>query len=225
MAYPLFLRLETAHCLVVGAGKVAFRKLAGLLDAGALRVTVIAPTAAKDIRPLLNRSEVVYEARVFATEDLEGCMLVFAATNVREVNAEVARLCREKNVLCSVADAPDEGSCISPASFERSGLHIAVSSNGTSPALTARIKNELDAWVGHRYDCHIALLTKIRPLILESEAFSSHDDRAEALRFLAGPELGEALLAKNTESCFALLRNCLPPALHARCEEIVHELV
>ena len=225
MAYPLFLHLEAARCLVVGAGKVAHRKLAGLLDAGAQRITVIAPSATEDIRPLLGSSSVVYKARAFATKDIEGCLLVFAATNVREVNAAVARLCRENTILCSVADAPDEGTFISPASLERPGLQIAVSSNGISPALTARIKNELDAWMGHRYDCHIALLTKIRPLVLESGGFSSHADRAEALRFLAGPQLGEALLAKNTESCLALLRNCLPPSLHARCEEIVHELV
>ena len=46
--YPVFLRLEREPVVVVGGGRVAAGKIAGLLDAGA-RVTVVAPEILPEI--------------------------------------------------------------------------------------------------------------------------------------------------------------------------------
>ena len=46
--YPINLAVENKNCFVIGGGKVAYRKICGLLDAGAL-VEVIAPKICADI--------------------------------------------------------------------------------------------------------------------------------------------------------------------------------
>ena len=52
MAYfPMFLDIEGKHCLVVGGGKVALRKVQVLLDFG-VHVTVVAQQIEKEIKDL-----------------------------------------------------------------------------------------------------------------------------------------------------------------------------
>ena len=48
--YPIFLELSGKKCVVVGGGKVASRKVARLLEAGA-DVTVVAPEVSPEISP------------------------------------------------------------------------------------------------------------------------------------------------------------------------------
>ncbi len=225
MIYPVYVHVEAVRCLVVGAGSVACRKLAGLLESGARDILVVAPDVSGHAVSLLDRPEVRFQQRPFREDDLEGCLLVFAATNSREINAGIAALCRQRTILCSVADDAAQGSFITPARLERGGLHVALASDGLSPALVARVKKELDAWLGHRYDSQFALLAALRPLIVESDAFSTQAERGSLLRCLAGPELGDALNQRNKDLCLALLHKALPASLHARCAEILHELV
>ena len=56
--YPVFLDLAGRPALVAGAGKVALRKVKGLLEAGA-RVTVVAPEALPEFERLGVRLEAV----------------------------------------------------------------------------------------------------------------------------------------------------------------------
>src|SRR5436305_13040033 len=79
--YPVFLDLEDRPVLVVGAGKVALRKTKGLLDAGA-SVTVVAPESLPDFDKLPLR----FVRRRLRPADLNGALLVFAATDDRQVN-------------------------------------------------------------------------------------------------------------------------------------------
>lgn len=224
-AYPIFLSLAHARCLVVGAGSVARRKLAGMLDAGAHDILVVAPAVADpSMTSLFENPCVRFEKRVFEPGDLDGRFLVAAAAGARSVNTTVSAACRERNIVCIVADAPEEGSGINPAMLSHGPLRLALSTGGNSPAMTRRIKYELDAWLAHRYDQQIALLARVRPLLATDESL---DQPARAVLFhsLAGAELGACLQAENRTGCETLLRELLPPALHDRITELLHELV
>ncbi|MBC8203919.1 MAG: hypothetical protein H8E87_00245 [FCB group bacterium] len=54
---PLFFDLEGEPCLVLGGGKVAYRKIILLLDAGA-EVTVIAPEINSEITELADSGRI-----------------------------------------------------------------------------------------------------------------------------------------------------------------------
>ncbi|MCD6167597.1 NAD(P)-dependent oxidoreductase [bacterium] len=50
--YPIFLKLKDKPVIVVGGGKVAYRKLKSLLDAGA-KITVVSPELDQNLRDLV----------------------------------------------------------------------------------------------------------------------------------------------------------------------------
>lgn len=97
--FPAALLLQGRRCLVVGGGRVAFRKVTKLLEAGA-EVLVVAP--ALDAR--LETLPVAVHQRPFAPEDLQGVFLAFAATDDAAVNRHMVALCRERGILCSAEE-------------------------------------------------------------------------------------------------------------------------
>lgn len=137
--YPVFLDLRDRDVLVVGAGKVALRKVKGLLEAGA-RVTVVSPEA----EPEFDTLAVEMRRRRFQKQDIAGNLLVFAATNDRAVNAEVREAAVSAGVQVNVADAPEECSFIVPARVRNGDLQIAVSTSRRSPRLAKQLRIRLE---------------------------------------------------------------------------------
>ena len=141
--YPIFLDLSGRRCVVVGGGEVANRKARKLLQARA-RVVVISPEIGADLESVA----IEVHRRAYREGDLEGAYLVFAATNVREVNAAVAREAKERGVPVNVADKPSEGDFALPSTLRRGRLQVSVSTGGASPTLARRIRGELEEVFG-----------------------------------------------------------------------------
>lgn len=129
--------------MVVGGGAVANRKARKLLQARA-KVAVISP----EIAPDLESVAVEVHRRPYREGDLEGASLAFAATDVREVNASVAREARERGVFVNVADEPAEGDFALPSTLRRGRLQVSVSTGGASPTLATRIRHQLEGLFG-----------------------------------------------------------------------------
>lgn len=135
--YPVYLDLRDLPVLVVGAGPVAARKVAGLAAAGA-RVTVVAP----EVSAALDRSSVVaLHERAFEPGDLDGMRLVVTATGRSDVDAAVAAAATAAGIWVNAADQPEDCSFILPAIARNGPLSIAVSTGGTSPALARRLRD------------------------------------------------------------------------------------
>ncbi len=142
--YPVVLSLSGKRCLLVGGGRVAQRKVQRLLRAGAV-VTVIAPELTGGLMTLAGQSKITWEKRPYREGDVGGFFLVFAASSDPAVNQRVAREAEEKGVLCSVADAPEISSFLTPAVLEREGILIAIGSGGKSPFLVRFLREWLGA--------------------------------------------------------------------------------
>ncbi|HZT39878.1 MAG TPA: bifunctional precorrin-2 dehydrogenase/sirohydrochlorin ferrochelatase [Bryobacteraceae bacterium] len=138
--YPLFLDISGKRAVVVGGGRVAYRKTVALIEAGA-RVTVIAPRF--DER--FSAAPVERIAREYRAGDLAGARLAFAATDRRNVNARVAREARSLGIPVNVADAPAQGDFIVPARARRANIQIAISTSASNPALAAKIRARIEA--------------------------------------------------------------------------------
>ncbi len=231
--YPLLLDLRGLRCLVVGAGAVGGRKITALLACEPCGVTVIDP--APDPSALWREHPAVrLLQRSFQPDDVRGHTLVFAATPVREVNRLVAESCRAAGILCNVADAPEESGFFVPATVEREGVTLTVSTAGASPALAKAIKEDLELWLGQRYAGLARLLEALRGPVLALGLGSGRN--AEIFRALCGQPLRDrlvgAILARDAAKLRALLRGPLPPALYpwldsplkSWLEETPHEL-
>ncbi|MDQ7029538.1 MAG: precorrin-3B C(17)-methyltransferase [Ardenticatenia bacterium] len=141
--YPVVLTdVVGARAVVVGGGRVAERKVRGLLTVGA-RVRVISPEATGAIRQWALEGRLDWEPRPYRVGDVLGARLVFAATDVRAVNAQVAREADELGVLCNVADAPHEGTFHLPAVHRGEGVVVAVSTAGADPARARDLRDHL----------------------------------------------------------------------------------
>lgn len=158
---PIFMNVKDRPCLVVGGGEVAARKVELLRQAGA-RVRIVAPQLGDALTPAVDEGRFEYRCGQFRTADLDGCVLVIAATNRSDVNANVAVLARARSLPVNVVDTPDECSFIVPSIIDRSPVMVAVSSGGASPVLARLLRARLETLIPASYGCLAALVQGFR---------------------------------------------------------------
>ena len=183
--FPVFFKLQGRPCLVVGAGTIAAPKIVSLLRAGAV-VTVVAPGARPEVELQARAGELVWHAREFVELDLDGMFLVIAATDLQQVNHQVAEFARAGNVLCNSVDDPPDCDFFYPSVVRRGDLQIAISTAGKSPALAQRLREEVDALLPEDTGAWLDQLGITRVKLLA--AFPSGGDRKHALHLLARRE-------------------------------------
>jgi len=148
--FPAFLDLRDRRCLVVGGGRIAERKVHGLLDCGA-RVVVVSPTLVSGLAHLAAIGRIDYRPRVFRKVDVRRCVLVIAATGVGAVDDVVAETARRHGALVNAVDRPARCDFIYGSVLRRGELQIAVSTGGRAPALAREIRRRLEAVIGPEY--------------------------------------------------------------------------
>ncbi len=163
--YPVFLDLRERTCIVVGGGRVAERKAVSLLEAGA-NVTIVSPSLTPKLQELSSSGKITHLAKTFDDQDVEGASLVIAATGSAEVNAGCGRLCRKRQILVNVASPPGESSFIVPSVVDRGALLIAISTSGESPALSKKIRSELEQVFGSEYELFLQKMSLLRSRLL-----------------------------------------------------------
>lgn len=145
------LKLATKRCVVIGGGKVASRRTASLLQAGA-NVVVISPRLDEDLITLANTSHIdtlpstatlSLVQRVWQPEDLKDAFLVVIATDDPAVNHAAAAEAQHYHCLINRADAPDQGDFAIPAHAHHGPVTLAVHTQGISAAASATIRREL----------------------------------------------------------------------------------
>jgi siroheme synthase-like protein len=154
--YPVSLSLHQRPCVVIGGGRVAERKVGGLLAAGAL-VTVVSPALTPGLRALARRARIRHVRRRYRPGDLAGAALAFATTGDTRINAEVADEGRAHGVWVNAADDPVHCDFILPAVLRRGGLEVSVGTGGASPALSRAVRDQLARVLGRDY----ARLTRV----------------------------------------------------------------
>lgn len=159
--FPIFLDLKDKACTVIGGGEVAFRKITLLRKAGAL-VTVVAPELCAGLQALAASGDIAHKAQTYAVDTLDGAHLVIAATNRREVNAEVSRDAQAQLKPVNAVDDPELCSFIVPSIVDRSPVLIATSTGGSSPVLARMIRSKLDTLFPATYGELAKLAKKFR---------------------------------------------------------------
>lgn len=159
--YPISLNIENKLCLVVGGGNVAERKVHSLLECDA-RVKVVSPAITDGLCELAGAGRIEHRCGEYGPEDLDGVFLVIGATDSDQVNGKVAADCFKRGLLVNVVDDPPNGNFFVPAVVRRGSLQIAISTDGKSPLLARRIREELEQMFGAEYAPLVELLGEIR---------------------------------------------------------------
>jgi precorrin-2 dehydrogenase/sirohydrochlorin ferrochelatase len=150
MRYPLFLDLTNQPVVVIGAGRVAARKVRTLLAAKAC-ITMISPSATAVIRRLAQKKRVHLIRRRYRLGDLRGARLVIAATNDSTVNELVCTEAKRRKLLVNCVAPPVAGNFIVPSQVQRGGITLAISTGGASPALAKRLRRDLERFLSDGY--------------------------------------------------------------------------
>jgi precorrin-2 dehydrogenase/sirohydrochlorin ferrochelatase len=159
--FPAFLKLAGRPCLVVGAGRVAEDKIAGLLLAGA-DIRAVAPHATPRIRAWARANRIRWDSRRFRPADLAGTFLVIAATSSPALHARIFAHARRRGVLCNVVDDPENCDFYYGAVVRRGTLQIAISTEGQSPALSQRLRKKIAREFGPEYESWVAEIGRHR---------------------------------------------------------------
>ena len=172
--FPFFIDISGRNILIVGGGRVALRKAEKLLPFGA-DIAAVSPAFCEEFAALKN---VTRYFREFADSDIDGAFAVIAATDNRELNSHIYRLCTERNIPVNTVDDPENCGFYFPALVQAGNVTVGISTGGTAPAFARfvreKVEDELDSFtlgIGE-------LLARYRPRI--KEMLSTEKLRAEA---------------------------------------------
>ena len=174
---PIFLNIKNKKCVVVGGGEVAFRKATLLLRAGA-DLHIVAPLVSDELRKLRVDRDCTITLKKFEEADLNDAILVVAATDDLEINERVSVIASKLNIPVNVVDQPHLCSFIMPSIVDRSPIVVAISSGGTSPILTRKLKELNETMIPGRIDKLAELLGSFRGRVK-----NEIDDFSERIRF------------------------------------------
>jgi precorrin-2 dehydrogenase/sirohydrochlorin ferrochelatase len=196
--YPIMLRLDGKTVAVVGGGKVAERKVTGLLRTGA-GVNVISPEVTDELKQLALEGKIDWRQKPFSEGDIKDAFMIFAATNDAELNRLVKNSAAEHQ-LVTIADDPDGSDFHVPAHVQRGRLCIAVSTGGASPTLARKIRQQLDVQFDDSYESYLEFLFETRKWILNEV-----DNAFVRIKLLKAIVSQEFLNSENREEDFQRL--------------------
>lgn len=145
--FPVFIDMADKTVLIVGAGKIALRRVRTLLRFGA-RIRVVAPDFCRELGEMEESGKICAERRIYLPGDIQGAALVIAATDSREVNRQIREDCRGKGIPVNVAD--DRALCdfYFPSVVMTDDAVIGISSGGEAPGRTKEIRGKIERALG-----------------------------------------------------------------------------
>jgi precorrin-2 dehydrogenase / sirohydrochlorin ferrochelatase len=165
--YPLFINISGKSCVVIGGGKIAERKVAMLLKFNA-EVKVISPKFNRVLSKLSESGKIAVIKREYREGDLEGALLVFAATNRKDTNERIKKEAETNGILVNVVDDPALCDFIVPSIVKKNPIIIAISTSGLLPSLSKKLRKEISEYVTEDYTKYARIIGKFRKLLIET---------------------------------------------------------
>ncbi len=159
--YPAFIDVRNRICIVIGGGFLGEEKTLRLLECGA-RVTIISPDVTDKLESLARNGEITWIQRKYTNGDLSDCFIAIAATNDNIANKYISKEAHTRNVLLNVVDVTHLCTFIAPSVARRGKVTIATSTEGASPALARKFREEISRSKLIQYADLVPLLSEAR---------------------------------------------------------------
>jgi uroporphyrin-III C-methyltransferase/precorrin-2 dehydrogenase/sirohydrochlorin ferrochelatase len=205
-ALPIFFKINNRHCVVIGGGDVAMRKVTMLLKADA-DVTVISPEICHELHELVTTKKIKYVKASFEKNQLDGSCLVIAATDDAIVNEAVSTAAKAQNIPVNVVDAPDLCTFTMGSIIDRSPVVIAVSSEGNAPVLARYIRTKIETMLPAGYGRIAAIAGEFREQV--KEKFATTQLRRRFWEGVLQGPMVERVLAGQEQAARELLQDIL----------------
>jgi siroheme synthase-like protein len=144
--FPVFLKIEELHTLLVGGGNVGFEKLNAILaNAPDAKVTVVAPTIRQEVKELAAKhNNILLIEQPYSDDHLQNKSLVICATDNADLHKKIKLKANSLGLLVNVADTPPLCDFYLGSIVQKGNLKIAISTNGKSPTVAKRVKEVLN---------------------------------------------------------------------------------
>jgi uroporphyrin-III C-methyltransferase / precorrin-2 dehydrogenase / sirohydrochlorin ferrochelatase len=205
-ALPIFFKINNRHCVVIGGGDVAMRKVTMLLKADA-DVTVISTEICHELHELVTTKKIKYVKASFEKNQLDGSCLVIAATDDAIVNEAVSTAAKAQNIPVNVVDAPDLCTFTMGSIIDRSPVVIAVSSEGNAPVLARYIRTKIETMLPAGYGRIAAIAGEFREQV--KEKFATTQLRRRFWECVLQGPMVERVLAGQEQAARELLQDIL----------------
>ncbi len=160
-ALPIFFNIKQRHCVVIGGGDVATRKVTMLLKAQG-DITIISPELCVELAEMVSANKVKYIPAAFSADQLHGACMVIAATDDESVNEAVSASAKAQGIPVNVVDAPHLCTFTMGSIIDRSPIVIAVSSEGNAPVLARYIRTKIETMLPASYGRIAAIAGEFR---------------------------------------------------------------
>ena len=161
-SYPINLNLKDRLCIVIGDGRVAWRKVNTLLDTGA-KLRIVSPHVIEELTELIRLNKIEYYQKFYEKKDIMGAFLVICATDNKQVNALIGEDAQKNGALVNVVDDSYPSDFTVPAQIKQGDLLLTVSTSGKSPEISRQLRMELESTYGRKsYADFITLVASFR---------------------------------------------------------------
>ena len=165
MYYPINLKIDDMKIVIIGGGKVAYRKCMNFL-AFNKKVKVISQEFIEEFEEIKNKIEMIKDS--YDEKYIKDDFVVVAATNNKEVNHKIGIYCRQYNKLVNVVDDKEWSNFTVPSFVKRGDLLLSVSTGGKSPSLSSKIRKDLEEVYDESYEEYVELLGQAREMIIKN---------------------------------------------------------
>ncbi len=204
--YPIFLDLEGKKCVIIGGGKVAYRKARSLAEAGAT-ITIVSPRICGELKKLVEKHKINVISKKFDEKDLKQAFLVIGTTSDPEVNERIYRAAEKRPILLNIVDRREYCNFIVPSLLRRGKLMIVISTSGASPALAQKMRENLQNLYGRGYDNFLELMSSAREKIIEE--ISNIKNRRRIFEALIEDEFLKKFVSKSKREAKMFFKNKL----------------
>jgi precorrin-2 dehydrogenase/sirohydrochlorin ferrochelatase/precorrin-6A/cobalt-precorrin-6A reductase len=132
--FPFYTNIREKEFLVIGAGKIAKRRIETLLKFDC-RIRVIAPEALTEVKEYHEEKRLELQLRPYEPDDINGADYVLAATNNKEINHEIYLECKKRKIPVNVANCKEKSDFYFPGIIRENGLTVGVTAEGKNHAL------------------------------------------------------------------------------------------
>ena len=141
--FPVSIDLNNKNVLIIGAGKIALRKIETLLNYNCNIIVITKEVLEEKFLELEKNNKVkVFKNQEFEEKFLENIFLVIVATNNETLNDKISKLCMSKNILVNNITSKDDMNVRFASIYEKDDIQIAISANG-NPKKAVEIKNKI----------------------------------------------------------------------------------
>lgn len=164
--YPIFLKVSQLNVLIVGGGNVGLEKLTFLLKSSPnATVEMLSPDFLEATLQLAKGHKVVITHDAYDKKYLDGRHIVIATTDRAEVNEQIYRDCRERQILVNVADNPPYCDFYMGGIVTKGNVKVAISTNGKSPTTAKRLREFFEDVIPENIDDLVNNLNEFRKTI------------------------------------------------------------